>query len=222
MTVFVEEIVAADLTIADVAKWDTPSTNPLPNGQNATRANDTLASADRAETGGQFGVPFGVDDWTVEVWAYFTATGDGSNYWIAGLYGTGIERAWELRQPAEVSRKVRFSMMGSDGTTVVGSHEVLCDLDAWTYCAFTFLSGLGDAPVAGRDLIAYKNGGAVSTVTIGSGVDMSPPTLTTPYLRLGSWNGQAALTFAEIAKLAVYHRALSGAEILEHYEAMTT
>jgi Concanavalin A-like lectin/glucanases superfamily len=224
VTVFVEEIVAADLTIADVAKWDTPSAHALPNGQAATRANDTTATATNAESGGEFAIPFGVDDFTVELWVYYTATGDGSNYWFAQRSGSvATVRAWELRQPGEVSRKVRFAILGTDGATVLANHEVLCDLDAWTYCAFTFLSSLGAAPVAGRDLIAYKNGGAVSTVTVGSGVNLTGPTLTDPVMALGANTAsQPAITIAEMAKLAIYHRALSPAEILDHYEAMTT
>lgn len=221
MAVFTDVIAARDLAIVDVADWDTPSADALPNGDAATQPNDNLASAARADTGADFAIPWGVSDWTLELWAYWTTIGSGGPKWLLTRWGTSTHREWELRVAGGANRQLRFALLGTDGETPLVNLDIICEDAAWTHCVWTLNSSLGAAPVSGREITSYKNGALDDTAAIGSGDDLTGPTLTTPGLYMGSVLGQITTPIVEWGKVAIYHRILTGGEISDHFDVMT-
>lgn len=218
---FVEDVAARDLTISDDSEWTTPATEVLPNGDNATQPNGTGSDAEIGDGSGDFAVPFGVSDFTVEFWVYYHDDNNGVAHWLMSRNGNSAMRDWEVINNG-ASRATKFRVLGSDGLNPAAEVAITADLDAWTYCVFTFNSSLGIAPVAGREAKAYKNTTLVDTDSVGSGVTMTRPTLASPAFTLGSWGSTGSMTDVEIAKLAIYHRLLTSGELTDHYDAMTT
>lgn len=214
MTTFAELIAARDLTLSDAADWTTPATDALPNGDAATEP-AVGADAVYADTGNNFAIPWGTSDWTWEAWVRWKDAAPGSGqrimqYQSAAAVGT---YQWQLQQNGAATRNVTLII---DSGQVFSVSTGIMTPGVWHQVNFLVKSSLGLGAVAGRTLRSYLDGSLDDTFTIPS-ASWTPVTLTSPVVKLHDAGGDI-----EIAKIAIYHRELTGTEMTDHYDAMTT
>lgn len=219
---FTEEIAARDLTIPDDADWTTPSTDDLPNGDTATQLAATDGYAAFDEPGTDFALPWGSSDWTLEIWLRYTSgTTPGS---VRPILTRSIGTSWGfsdwlLVQSGDVTPVARLIVAQSGGSTW-HSHDLPLTSGSWHHVVFTLNTSLGVAAVSGRQTKGYVDASLITSVNTPT-TTLTPLTVTDPHLLLGSPDN-LGLTIVEMGKLAIYHRALTGTEISDHYDAMTT
>lgn len=213
---FLDSIASRHLTIADISLFDTPSTDDLPNGDNATHPNSSSAAARFVETAADFAMPWSASDFTVELWVRYTTSPPGTGQNIVGRYTSAETTAeWAVSQSGAATPVVRFALIDSSGFNWTFA-DVAMTTGAWFHVVFTLNCSLGLAAVSGRQIKAYKNGTLDSTTTTPTST-LTPPTLSTPRLLLAQ-----APTYLELGKVAVYHRIVTATEVADHYTVMTT
>lgn len=219
---FADLIAARDITLPDDSQWTTPSTDPCPNGDHATQAAVDVAEGSYA-TSDDFALPWGVSDWSIELWARWTASVSGSVAPILARTPSGMGTSpaeWQLCQAASAGPELRLRITVADPSLPWAQPAITATGGAWFHLVWTLNTSLGSGAVGGRTCKTYKNGILDATTSLPS-TSVGVPTLSGPRLTFGN-HQHLAPTFMELAKLAIYHRELTLAEILDHYTVMTT
>ena len=219
MTVFTDLVAARDLTLTDPSLWTTPSEHALPNGDAGTRMNNATSfgmSAIYNDTPRFFSIPWGVSDWTIELWLRRVSAAtirDLMQYADAGG-DTGME--WRIETGNTLYRLLVYN---SSGTVSVASVPITSTDGAWAQYVWMINSSLGTGAESTRRVRTYKNGSFVAdtafTASFTPHTNVSPPRMI-----LGTYGLVDATQ--ELAKVAIYHGELSAADVLDHYAAMTT
>jgi hypothetical protein len=221
---FLEDIAARDLLITVDTDFDTPAPDLLPNGDAATDLTTTVSYAYFAESAGEFALPWGVDDWSVEAWLRWTGSPAGALGPILGRHASAMVPTageWQLCQSGAGTPVARFRVTFADPAAPWAQSDVAFTTGAWHHIVFTLNTSLGSGAVAGREIKAYKNATLDSTTSCPS-TSVGTPSLSGPRVVFGAAGGGAAPNYLEVAKLAIYRRLLTGGEVTDHYNAMTT
>lgn len=222
---FPESIAGRDLFLPDASHWDT-GTPVLPNGDRGTVATTINATSSYTESGAhEFAVPWGVSDWSLELWVRYVGTPPGTGQNLVGRYGSDAfpgTADFDLFQDGTGSPRIAFRL------GVVGGGFAWAETPAmvmgavgsgWHHVVFTVNTSLGSGAVSGRQVLSYKDGALYATLALPA-TAVTVPTLTGPRLWFGSAGRNPV--YIERAKLAIYRRQISAGEVLDHYLAMTT
>lgn len=228
---FPESIAGRDLFIADASLWDT-GTAILPNGDLGTRPANLNGTSSYVESGAhEFAMPWGVSDWSLELWVNYIAThpGTGANlvgrYRSDGIAGYGEFDLYQIGLSAP-NIALRLGVYGGGFSWVdtapgaVGGMPFGPEGNGWHHLVHTVNTSLGSgAGISGRRILSYKDGNLLTTTACPTSA-ITTPALSGPRLFMGTPGYNT--DYIERAKLAIYHRELTAAEVMDHYLAMTT
>lgn len=214
---FTDLVAGRDLTIGDTSLFDTPATVDCPNGDPATHPKNT-AAADWLDSAGVMLPPWGVNDWSLELWLYRAAADDGATVDLATwmVPGGPSDYRWRLVYNGV---DVLFHIMTGPFTSVVYMAMTRPTADTWNHYVWTVNSSLGTGSAAGRRMKGYRNGASGGAdVAFTSAFTYTTPTGGGIYVPAGMV-ASAAWT---MAKVAIYHRELDATDANDHYLLMTT
>ncbi len=211
------DIVAADSPIAWY-RGNGTLVDAIPGGSPATAMNGATFGPALTSVGGQSFSLDGVDDYfsapdqakldltgqiTIECWA-----------WLDTLKAPGQFGTLFWKGATSATNRFGFQLVQNRVETQIGSNHYIRSSALATNTLYHFV---GVRTTTALNL--YVNGQLDNAIT--SGTFSTATTANTEPLRIGSWDGAIEFLDGRIGEIAIYNRALTTAEINEHYTAGT-
>ena len=205
--VFLDAIGTRDLIITTAADW-TVSSGGMPNGDNYVTGDGSIAATYYA-SGTELNLADGTA-WSVECWVYYT-TAKASLETILKCDNAGLNQgAWELSFNSNetmiagiINTSSTFYLTASSGTLATNT---------WHHIAMVKSTG--------AVLTLYHNTVAVAVDNTTTGTARTPTSTFRVYLGTygdGTLDINSPTSGLRVAKVAIYNKALSAAELANHY-----
>jgi hypothetical protein len=210
-SVFTDEAGTYDLTITTSADW-TVSTGGLPNGDNYVTGDGTIALTYNVN-GDDFDLRDGTA-WTVECWLYY-ATATAVSQLLVGVQDkdSPFANAWYMLFGAD--EKIDFTIANTTPGIYLQCQSAALSTGTWYHVV-----GIKET---GNVLKLYIDNTLVATDNTTSGTAQTPDADYYVTMGTGTDGGNdigASSSGLRLAKVAIYNRELTAAEINDHYLAM--
>jgi hypothetical protein len=194
-----------DLSITTSADW-TVSTGGMPNGDNCVDGDGSI-DATYNLNGDDFDLTDGTA-WSIELWVRRSA-GSGTEVILGNFDAGTTTEAWQAY--VDTDNLIYVQITNTLGSAYLGPLSTALTVSTWHH--IVIVKGTG------ASLTLYKDNVQISSDGSASGTARTPSSSYRIYL--GSrGDGSRDLSNNDVAKLAIYNKELSLAEINDHYLAM--
>lgn len=190
---------------------DWTTTAGLPNGDNYAATDGSLASATSRYASGTY-YDFRTGDWTIEFWLYLPSSPGFCMILNTGPAGSQINTRWQLY--CSSGRNIVWTLVNTSGNPRGERQSAALTASAWHHVVIFKLNGT-NVPIIYVDTRASS-----SSTNTGAGTAQTPGG--SDYIWLGQdINSVSDLpSTVRLAKVAIYDRQLTLAELHSHYRSM--
>lgn len=204
MAVFTDAVGGRNITIGNVADWSQAAN--LPNGDSSSSGDGSIAAS--TYTGGD-AFHFGNGSpWSLELWWYQTSASNRAVLVNSNVGASAI--AWYVF--TFTAGHIRFGIFNTGVALYMSVDTGTIANSQWHHFVLT--------KAAGADMRLYQNSLLISSTTSTSGTPQAPSSSYRLYLGTHGDGGNSLSSDVRIAKVAIYQKVLSAAEIERHYVHM--